>query len=232
VTLRVGMDVDGVLADFRSAFREAAGALADVRDATEAASPRLSSAELKRAWKDVSTHPNWWVSLQPYEPQEIARLYTLARRGRWEVFFLTKRPATTGDSVQFQTQWWLEQHGFYLPSVMTVPGSRGDLANALHLDIVVDDLPLNCVEVISGSNAKALLVARDRGGTDRDSAMNRGIGVVATLREAIDVLERLQDVISSRRGRLLRLIDWLPGGRKDEPELPLDPRTGRPVRDV
>jgi hypothetical protein len=231
MTLRVGMDVDGVLANFRSAFRDAAGALADVQDST-GASPRLSSAEMKRAWKDVSRHPNWWVGLQPYEPQEIRRLYTLARRGRWEVFFLTNRPATAGDSVQFQTQWWLEQHGFYLPAVMTVPGSRGELANALRLDIVVDDLALNCVEVISGSNAKALLVARDQNAAERDSAANRGIGVVATLREAIDVLERLQEVISSRRGRLLRLIDWFPGARRDEPQLPLDPRTGRPVRDA
>jgi hypothetical protein len=231
MTLRVGMDVDGVLADFRTAFRETAGGLVDVQDAA-AASPRLSNAEMKRAWKDVSTFPNWWVGLQPYEPHEISRLYTLARRGRWEVFFLTKRPATTGDSVQFQTQWWLEQHGFSLPSVLTVPGSRGEVANALHLDIVVDDLPLNCVEVISGSNAKALLLARDQGSADRDGAINRGIGVVGTLREAIDVLERLQEVIASRRGRLLRLIDWFPGSRRDEPQLPMDPRTGRPVRDV
>lgn len=232
MTLRVGMDLDGVIADFRAAFREAAGATADVQDLTgEGAVDRLSRSDLRRAWKEVRARPNWWLELRPYEPEEIRRLYRLARLGKWEVVFLTKRPETAGDSVQFQTQWWLEQHGYYLPSVLTVPGSRGEIANALHLDIVVDDLHLNCVEVISASNAKALLLSREQHQTERDRALNSGIGVVSTLREAIDVLERLQELIVSRRGRLLRLKDWFPGARKDEPQLPFDPRTGRPVPD-
>jgi hypothetical protein len=234
MTVRVGIDMDGVIADFRSAFREAAGALADVQDLTGDGRPEaLSSGDIRRAWKEVSAQPNWWVGLRPYEPDQIRRLYSLARQGRWEVFFLTKRPVTAGDSVQFQTQWWLEQHGFYLPSVMTVPGSRGEIANALHLDIVIDDLPLNCVEVISASAAKALLVLRDQeASAERSRALERGIGVVKTMKEAVDVLERLQEVIVTRRGRLLRLKDWFPLGRQDEPLLPFDPRTGRPLPDA
>ena len=47
---------------------------------------------------------------------------------------MTKRPPSAGDSVQFQTQWWIERFGFYLPAVLTVPGSRGDVANGLRLD--------------------------------------------------------------------------------------------------
>jgi hypothetical protein len=48
--------------------------------------------------------------------------------------------------VQFQTQWWLEQNGFFLPSALTVLGSRGEVANALRLDIVVDDEQMNCAK--------------------------------------------------------------------------------------
>ena len=64
--------------------------------------------------------------LSAYEPDQIARLYELTRRNRWEVFFLTKRPRTLGDTVQVQTQWWIENQGFYLPSVATgrAPGVR------------------------------------------------------------------------------------------------------------
>ena len=58
-----------------------------------------------------------------YGPEHIARLYALARDGRWEVFFMTKRPPSAGDTVQFQTQWWIERFGFYLPAVMTVRDS-------------------------------------------------------------------------------------------------------------
>ena len=62
--------------------------------------------------------------------------------------------------MQFQSQWWLEQQGFYLPSVMTVGGSRGELANALRLDLVIDDQIINCIEIISGSFAKSVLLLR------------------------------------------------------------------------
>jgi hypothetical protein len=233
MSLRVGIDLDGVLADFRSAFREAAGTLAaEARDGSDPGIARLSDGDMKRAWKEISSRPNWWVGLRAFEPDQIGRLYVLARQGKWEVVFLTKRPPTQGDAVQFQTQWWLEQQGYYLPAVVTVPGSRGEIANALHLDIVVDDQPFNCVEVISASPSKALLVLRDpqpRG--ERERAMNRGIGVVPTLEEALNVLERLHRVIPTRRGKLLRLIDWFPGAQPAEELLPLNPRAGRAVPD-
>ena len=87
--------------------------------------------DIDRVWNHIGRTSNWWMRLRAYEPGEIAKLYATARLHKWEVCFLTKRPGSAGDSVQFQTQWWLEQQGFYLPSVITVPGSRGDLANAL-----------------------------------------------------------------------------------------------------
>lgn len=233
MTLRIGVDVDGVLADFRTMFRETARDFwSENRDASADASPAdaLSAADLQLAWKEVSTCENWWTRLRPFEPDQIERLYTNARRLKWEVFFLTKRPGTIGDSVQFQTQWWLEQYGFYLPSVLTVLGSRGEIANALHLDIVVDDQQMNCIEVISASATKALLMLRDRAASaERDRATGRGIGVVATLQEAIDVFERLHEILPGRRGRLVRLVDWFPGAKKDEPHLPMDPRTPHPI---
>lgn len=233
MSLRIGLDVDGVLADFRTAFREAASGLAaDDRDLNVVSPASLSDRELKRAWKAVSAIPNWWLNLRAFEPEQIRRLYGMTRQLKWEVFFLTKRPRTDGDSVQFQTQWWLEHHGFFLPSVLTVPGSRGEIANALHLDIVVDDLHLNCVEVISASPAKALLLLRDQQArVERERAINRGIGVVASVEEALNVLERLHEVIPARRGKLLRLIDWFPGGNRDETSLPLNPRAARAVPD-
>ena len=106
------------------------------------------------------------MDVPAYEPAQIARLYGLTRAAGWEVFFMTKRPPSAGDSVQFQTQWWIERFGFYLPAVMTVPGSRGDIANGLRLDLVVDDQMINCVEVI-GAGA-------DEGGADAARAGRGG----------------------------------------------------------
>ena len=188
----------------------------------------LSQDDIRRVWESIAKAPNWWMEIEPYEPDQIARLYGLARAARWEVFFLTKRPPSAGDSVQFQTQWWIERCGFYLPSVMTVPGSRGEIANALRLDLLVDDQLINCVEVVSASTTKAILLQRAQDAAERDHATSRGIGVVPTLAEAISVLEHLQEVMTHKRGRLLRLTDWF--ARPSEVRTPpQNPRAVRPV---
>jgi hypothetical protein len=234
MSLRIGFDVDGVLADFRAGFRAAAMRLAHGRaHAAPAASssPRdtpLSADDVKRVWEYIAKTSNWWMELEAYEPDQIARLYRLARGAGWEVFFLTKRPPSAGDSVQFQTQWWIERCGFYLPSVLTVPGSRGEAANALRLDLLVDDQIINCVEVVSASTTKAILMQRSPDTAGREHATSRGIGVVDTLAEAISVMERLQEVLTHKRGRLLRLSDWF----SKPPEvrtLPENPRAVRPL---
>src|SRR6516225_8647703 len=159
--LRIGIDVDGVIADFRSAFHATAVRCLrhDVVDSDdlESAGP-LSAEDVRRVWENIARMRNWWMEVPPHEPDQIARLYSLTRAGGWEVFFMTKRPPSAGDSVQFQTQWWIERFGFYLPTVLTVPGSRGDIANGLRLDMIVDDQLINCIEVISASTTKALLM--------------------------------------------------------------------------
>jgi hypothetical protein len=210
VALKIGFDLDGVLADFRTAFREVAvRVLHHDADGSDAESTTLSPDELKRVWKAIERSHNWWATLRPYEPEQIARLYALARRGCWEVVFLTKRPPSGGDSVQFQTQWWLEQYGYPMPAVVTVPGSRGDLANALRLDVVVDDQFVNCAEIISASTSKTMLMLREEEPPAlRDHATARGIGVVSSLEESITLVERLQEILPRRRGRLSRLADW------------------------
>jgi hypothetical protein len=62
----------------------------------------------------------------------------------------------------------------------------------------------------------------------REHASNRGIGVVSSMAEAITVLERLQDILPQKRGRLLRLSEWFSGAEEMQ-TLPENPRTIRPV---
>jgi hypothetical protein len=225
--LRLGLDIDGVLADFRAAFRDAAREClkrevplgADEKDV-------LSEREIDRVWKHVTRSSNWWMRLQPYEPGRIANLYALARAGQWEVCFMTKRPACAGDSVQFQTQSWLEQQGFYLPAVVTVPGSRGEVANALRLDLVVDDQFVNCAEVIGAGPTKALLMLREKNPVARQHAIDRGVGVVSTLAEVEPVLMRMHELMRGQRRGLLRLSEWF---QPAEELLPHNPRTIRPM---
>lgn len=236
--LRLGLDLDGVVADFRTAFLDVAAQLLGGDSIQRRSSPMpdldaVSTAEAKRVWKAIVDTPNWWLGLAPYEPAQIARLYQLSRRFRWEVSFLTTRIPTMGDSVQFQSQAWLEAYGFYMPAVVTVPGSRGEIANAMRLDLVIDDQFLNCVEVVSASQSKAVLILQ-MGSRSSDQALeqqatDRGIGVVYRLEEVIEVLLQLQDILPQKRGATMRLSDWF---RKREPEshvLPMNPRASRPI---
>jgi hypothetical protein len=233
MTLRIGIDLDGVLADFRSAFRATAMHCLrrDVDDpaaALEGTPGSLTDKDIRKVWDHIARTPNWWMEVPAFEPEQIARLYACTRASAWEVFFLTKRPASAGDSVQFQTQWWIERFGFYLPAVLTVPGSRGDIANGLRLDLIVDDQLINCVEVVSASASKAMLMLRSGDAAARDHALSRGIGVIGTFAEAVTVLERLNEVLPDTRGRLLRLADWFSPQASNQ-VLPPNPRTARPV---
>ncbi len=231
MSLRLGFDVDGVLADFRSAFRDAARdclGRAAVSDAGEDGKPvPLGQQDVAKVWAQIARTPNWWMRVPPHEPAEIARLYAMARASRWEVFFVTKRPPSAGDPVQFQTQWWLEQHGYYLPAVLTVPGSRGELANSLRLDLVVDDQIVNCAEIIGAGPTKTMLMLRDPDPKLAKHAGDRGIAVVGCLAEALPAVARLQEILPTRIGKPLRLMDWFTS--KAEKTLPLNPRIERPL---
>ena len=233
MSLRVGFDIDGVLADFRTAFRQTAErclrkAVAEETSDDQARSP-LTADDIRRVWEHIARTPNWWMDVPAYEPAQIARLYGLTRRAGWEVVFMTKRPPSAGDSVQFQTQWWIERFGFYLPAVMTVPGSRGEVANGLRLDLIVDDQIINCAEVIGAGATKALLMLRETDQAARTLALNRGVGVVASLSEAVTILERLHEVVPKRRGRLFRLSDWFSAAEEQHAPLPHNPREVRPI---
>src|SRR5262245_37152726 len=227
--LRLGFDLDGVVADFRTAFLDMAATVVGCAYITNPRSPMpgldaVSPTDAKRIWKVITDTPNWWLGVAPYEPAQIARLYQLARRYRWEVSFLTTRIPTAGDSLQFQSQTWLEAYGYYMPAVVTVPGSRGEVANALRLDVVIDDQFLNCMEVIGASQAKGLLMLRIPDQDLHQQATDRGLGVVSSLQEVIEVLLHLQELLPSRRGTAMRLADWFLKRETDGPVLPLNPR--------
>ena len=227
MSIRVGFDVDGVIANFNKTFRDTAARIeggAGSHNRSDPARRALAADAMKRVWDHISRTSQWWLELEAYEPEQIQRLYRTSRERRWEVYFMTTRPSSAGETTQFQTQWWLECNGFPLPSVLTVPGSRGDAANALKLDIAVDDRLTNCVDIIAASRAKAVLLLRRDDPTVRDQALARGIAVVNTLAAALDAIEVFEEAKRSSSGRLSRLADWFKPSKHEDERLPLDAR--------
>src|SRR5581483_9414039 len=116
------------------------------------------------------------------------RLAAIAVDHQWEIIFLTRRPPCAGRSAQVQSQRWLEARGFPRPSVFVVQGSRGKIAAALDLDVVIDDRPENCLDVAVDSQARPILIWRARDKPLPVAARRLGIGVVPTVGECLDIL--------------------------------------------
>jgi beta-phosphoglucomutase-like phosphatase (HAD superfamily) len=148
----------------------------------------LSRRQQHDLWEAVRNTENFWETLKETEPGIVARLAELARERRWEVLFITQRPASAGDTTQLQTQRWLAAHGFDLPSVYVIKGTRGKVAEALSLDVVVDDRPENCLDVKLESRARAILVWSDDLANLPANARRLGIEPVTSLGECLDLL--------------------------------------------
>jgi hypothetical protein len=192
---------------------DAAAAAADLDPLPEAAPPiaqlNMTSRQERRLWRHVEAIENFWEGLSELEPGVIRRLSALASERRWEIIFLTKRPETAGATAQVQTQRWLESKGFTLPSVFVVQRSRGRIAAALGLDVVVDDRPENCLDVVVDSKARAILVWRDEKSQPPAAAQRLGIGVVKSVADCLEILAQIDAAAQDEPGVMSRVMRLL-----------------------
>lgn len=233
--MRIAFDLDGVLADLHSAFTRTALSLypqldrsaiaapdvgasppeddnegeAEAHMLTESTAVPLDRRQQDAVWKRLRATENFWEGLTEIESGAIARLAALADERRWEVLFITSRPSSAGSTVQRQSQRWLQSLGFSLPSVYVVHGSRGAVAQALDLDVVIDDRPDNCLDVVLGSKAGAVLVWRGSQASVPLSAKRLGIAVSPTVDECLGVLTEVDS--SAGQGSLLDRLRQLFG---------------------
>lgn len=223
MSLRIGVDLDGTLADLSSTYHEYEetlfGTLSDddvVEPGEETEKPtdkeKLKAAKERsmrqeQVWRALKKTPDFWTLLKPLEDGVVAALYSAMIQHNWEVFFVTQRPKSAGASVQRQTQDWLIAQGFPTPSVLTLTGSRGRAAHALDLDFLIDDLPKNCVDVISDSKCRPILVIREPDAKAEDAARRMNIGVVHSVSEAIALLQQpAPEPRETAVGRILKVL--------------------------
>jgi len=214
--LRIAFDLDGTVADMYVALRKEARQLfgddvvarpaaatigpdGEVEPSDQAENPvvaelHLTGRQQAMLWDRVSEIENFWLGLPEKEPGIIARIAHLAAARRWEVIFITTRPASAGDTTQVQTARWLEAHGYPLPSAFVVYGSRGKVAEALSLDFVVDDRPENCLDVAVDSKAKPILVGHADDTHIPAGAKRLGVRVAPSIGAAVDLIEKYDDI--------------------------------------
>ena len=172
--------------------------------------PRTRTQQRDRVWKAIEATPNFWTTLEPIDDGAVRRLYQLTGEHNWEVFFITQRPATAGGTVQWQTHKWLVEHGFLTPSVIPLSGGRGRAASALRLDYLVDDTPQNCMDVLSDSSTRAILLVDSDDPLAAASARRLGIGTAQNIQEVLDLLVQATMARDnpSLFERLRKLIGW------------------------
>jgi 5'(3')-deoxyribonucleotidase len=147
--LKIGVDIDGVLADFlakaRTLLKEMCGKPADdlIQTGWGFDSLGITKEEERQFWDKLDTIPNWWYDL-PKMPgtDTIKRLCD-----KYRVIFITNRKDGTGMPVDVQSAAWLQwTFGINYPTVL-LSDDKGPLARALKLDWFIDDRPKNVEEV-------------------------------------------------------------------------------------
>jgi hypothetical protein len=214
MALRIAFDLDGVLANMDS---ELARCTEELFGVGANGLPDLGMSQERQLWRHVETVENFWERLPELEEGAVRRLAGIADERRWEVIFITTRPSTAGATVQVQSQRWLQAKGFPLPSVYVVYGSRGKVASALNLDVVVDDRLDNCLDVIADSTARPILfVDRSRQGSPSVGAKRLGIAIVQTMEECLQSLTQLETPEPDNDGIVARVMRTL--GLSDSPK--------------
>ena len=148
--MKLGIDIDGVLAEFNTAFKKFFPKISDdfVPDVWDW--PRKYGAtddELEEAWDILRDSSDFWRRLSPYpEMAEQSKVINDLSADGHEIYFITARE---GWCAKFETETWLRQHGVAYPTVIISPGSRKwKVCSALELDAMLDD-SLDNVRVIS-----------------------------------------------------------------------------------
>ena len=167
---------------------------------------RLTERQHRRLWRRIRGIDGFWERLEETEPGVVSRLSALASERRWEIIFLTKRPTTAGATSQIQSQRWLASKGFPLPSVFVVTGSRGLIATALELDIVVDDRPENCLDVAIDSPARTIAIFRQTQPPPPTFLKTMGVDLVQSTHACFDLLLEIDAKATHRPSPIERLM--------------------------
>lgn len=145
--MKIGFDIDGVLADFNTAYIQLTKQLTERNLFPPDYKPHCWSypealgytpEEVKRVWTFIKRSPNFWADLTP-EPgaATLQRLYPDLVLNN-DIYFCTSRP---GESAKWQTELWLAVllgNPVPTPTVL-ISSKKGSCAKALDLDVYIDD---------------------------------------------------------------------------------------------
>ena len=203
MSLKIGIDIDGVLAKFVDTYglmflRELGHAIPRETDKyptrwdfdrerlqNEGYAEDQIDDMIGRVWNNITKQgSSFWSMLEAYPGTEDA-LYRLSKRIAYgdDIYFITHRP---GYMAKWMSEMWLTVHGAKNPTVLMAHGNKGLIAAGLKLDVFVDDKPENNRDVMMATepgNTRVYLI---------DRPWNRSVGDdqgrrVGSLDEVLDL---------------------------------------------
>jgi hypothetical protein len=145
--MKLGIDIDGVLADFTTGFQ-----VLTMRTTSKKLPPPtswdymrevLSPSEMTFLWDRIKT-TQFWHNLMPLpEASKLLKVFVpfLEANTDNEVYFITSRP---GQRAKLQSEQWLREYTKLTnPTVCMIPvedyACKGHIAKGLGLDLFIDD---------------------------------------------------------------------------------------------
>lgn len=161
--MRLGFDIDGVLADFNSAYMALIVQVTGRNLFPDQYEPHTwfypealgyKPDELTAVWAAINADARFWCSLRPYAHTHhvIDRLTQRVWNGD-DVYFVTARPSL---NAKWQTEKWLSSVGMISPTVL-IASDKGLVCHALSLDVHIDDRHRNALAVAKTTTKSFLL---------------------------------------------------------------------------
>ena len=163
----VGMDIDGVVADFLPPFLQRLAECAgkgpidpeSVTDPSFTNHPLLSQEIISRCMVEVSYDAGFWQELAPLpSAEEWLALDRLSRQNR--LIFITHRYERETYDISRITCDWLKKHGVSNPVVYFTQSHKSELIEKLAVELFVDDRHENCREAAENTHAVVMMPHR------------------------------------------------------------------------
>jgi hypothetical protein len=150
--MKIGLDLDGVLADFLHEFAKVVSSFSDKKFDYSTWGLGLTESETDRAWEIVKHKHNFWLSIPAYRENIFAVATHRTMHPDDEIFYCTARVPSAGMPVMHQAQRWLTSNGIYGlgTSVIVKPSKieKDDIYRAVGVTRAIDDYGPACVKMI------------------------------------------------------------------------------------